>query len=105
MTGPLAVYADAFRGELTGRGYIALSTVNEDHEPQHRRGDRLEVPSILFPVGFDEGRCDVIAEASRTRRPKRLSALGLAGCAVLGLGYQEPDHRRGRARRVAFEQP
>jgi site-specific recombinase XerD len=29
MTGPLAPYADAYRAELRGRGYTALSTVNE----------------------------------------------------------------------------
>jgi hypothetical protein len=29
MTGPLAAYADACRSEMRGRGYPALSTVNE----------------------------------------------------------------------------
>jgi site-specific recombinase XerD len=29
MTGPLAPYADAYRAELSGRGYTALSAVNE----------------------------------------------------------------------------
>lgn len=38
MTGPLAPYADAYRAELTGRGYTALSTVNELRQVQRLSG-------------------------------------------------------------------
>lgn len=38
MTGPLAPYADAYQAELRGRGYTALSTVNELRQVQRLSG-------------------------------------------------------------------